>query len=81
MTIIPAGSSSRWDIPKPVNVVQLYLPHATLERVADEADTAAPVDLLERTGHPDPITSRLLMSAADALEGNAEPWMPCSGIN
>ena len=32
---------------------------------------AAPSDLLERTGHPDPITSRLLLSAADALEGNA----------
>ena len=37
--IIPQGSSSRWDIPKPVNVVQLYLPPATLERIADEADT------------------------------------------
>ena len=36
--IIPEGSSSRWDIPKPVDVVQLYLPHATLKRVADEAD-------------------------------------------
>jgi AraC family transcriptional regulator len=68
--IIPAGSSSRWDIPKPVNVVQLYLPHATLERVADEADTATPTDLLERTAHPDPVTSRLLLSAADVLEGN-----------
>ena len=74
--IIPAGSSSRWDIPKPVDVVQLYLPHTTLERVADEADTAAPIDLLERTGHPDPITSRLLLSAADALEGNASPGCP-----
>ena len=71
VTIIPAGSSARWDIPGPVNVVQLYLPHTTLERVAGEADTSAPGDLLERTGHPDPITSRLLMSAADALEGNA----------
>jgi len=68
--IIPEGSSSRWDIPKPVNVVQLYLPHATLKRVADEADTAAPIDLLERTAHPDPITSRLLLSAAGVLEGN-----------
>ena len=37
--IIPAGSSSRWDIPKPVDVVQLYLPHTTLERVAGEADS------------------------------------------
>jgi AraC family transcriptional regulator len=68
--IIPAGSSSRWDIPKPVNVVQLYLPHATLKRVADEAVTGTPTDLLERTAHPDPVTSRLLLSAADVLEGN-----------
>jgi AraC family transcriptional regulator len=68
--IIPEGSSSRWDIPKPVDVVQLYLPHATLERVAREADTAISTNLLERTAHPDPITSRLLLSAADVLEGN-----------
>jgi AraC family transcriptional regulator len=68
--IIPEGSSSRWDIPKPVDVVQLYLPHTTLQRVADEADTAAPINLLERTAHPDPVTSRLLLSAADVLEGN-----------
>ena len=69
VTIIPAGSSARWDIPGLVNVVQLYLPHTTLERVAGEANTTAPGDLLERTGHPDPITSRLLMSAADVLDG------------
>jgi AraC family transcriptional regulator len=68
--IIPAGSSSRWDIPKPVDVVQLYLPRTTLERVAREANAATPGDLLERTAHPDPITSRLLLSAADVLEGN-----------
>ena len=71
VTIIPAGSSARWDIPGLVNVVQLYLPHTTLERVAAEADQARSDNLLERTGHPDTITSRLLMSAADALEGNA----------
>ncbi len=71
VTIIPAGSSARWDIPGPVNVVQLYLPHRTLERVAGEADASTPGDLLERTGHPDPITSRLLLSASDALEGSA----------
>jgi AraC family transcriptional regulator len=68
--IIPEGSSSRWDIPKPVDVVQLYLPHKTLARVAAEADMAAPGTLLERTAHPDPITSRLLLTAADALESN-----------
>jgi AraC family transcriptional regulator len=71
VTVIPAGSTSRWDIHKPMHVVQLYLPHRTLERVAGEAGMAAPGDLLERTGHTDLITSRLLMSAADALEGNA----------
>jgi AraC family transcriptional regulator len=71
VTIIPAGSSSRWDIPGSVNVVQLYLPHRTLERVAGEADTSAPRDLLERTGHPDLITSRLLLSASEALAGSA----------
>jgi len=71
VTVIPAGSSSRWDIYQPLNVVQLYLPHATLQRVAHEADVAAPGDLVERTVHPDPVTSRLLLSGADALERNA----------
>lgn len=68
--IIPEGASSRWDIPKPVDVVQLYLPHATLKRVADEAEAVPSTDLLERTAHPDPLTSQLLLSAADVLEGN-----------
>ncbi|MGY8660985.1 AraC family transcriptional regulator [Bradyrhizobium sp. UFLA05-109] len=71
VTAIPAGSSSRWDIYQPLNVVQLYLPHATLQRVAHEADVAAPGDIVERTAYPDPVTSRLLLSAADALEGSA----------
>ncbi|MEH2534175.1 AraC family transcriptional regulator [Bradyrhizobium sp. AZCC 1588] len=71
VTVIPAGSSSRWDIYQPLNVVQLYLPQTTLKRVAHEAGTAAPGDLVERTAHPDLITSRLLLSAAEALEGSA----------
>ncbi|WFU13988.1 AraC family transcriptional regulator [Bradyrhizobium sp. CB3481] len=70
VTVIPAGSTSRWDIHQPMDVVQLYLPYRTLERVAGEAGMAAPSDLLERTGHPDLITSRLLLSAADVLEGS-----------
>jgi len=68
--IIPEGSSSRWDIPKPVDVVQLYLPHTSLARIADEAEIASPIELLERTAQPDPITSNLLLSAADFVEGN-----------
>ncbi len=71
VTLIPAGSTSRWDIHRPMHVLQLYLPHATLSRVADEADVAAPGDLLERTVHSDPVTSRLLMSAVDVLDGHA----------
>lgn len=72
MNIVPEGSSSRWDIPKPVDVVQLYLPDATLQRVAGEAGTAGTAELIERTAHPDTITSRLLLSAADLLG----PWRP-----
>ncbi|MCK1745689.1 helix-turn-helix transcriptional regulator [Bradyrhizobium sp. 139] len=71
VTIIPAGSTSRWDIHRPLHVVQLYLPQRTLLRIANEANTASPDDLLERTGHPDAITSRLLLSAADSIEGSA----------
>jgi AraC family transcriptional regulator len=26
VTVIPAGSTSRWDIPEPLNVIHLYLP-------------------------------------------------------
>ena len=71
VTVIPAGSTSRWDIYQPLSVLQLYLPQTTFNRVAHEAGTTAPGNLVERTAHPDPITSRLLLSAADALEGCA----------
>lgn len=70
VTIIPSGTSSRWDIGGAVDVLQLYLPHAILERVAAEADTSGPAPLLERTGHLDPTTSRLLMSASEVLDGS-----------
>ena len=70
VTIIPAGTSARWDIGGTVEVVQLYLPQTTMERVAAEADNASPAALQERTGHPDPITSRLLTTAAEAIEGH-----------
>jgi AraC family transcriptional regulator len=69
VTVIPAGSSSRWDIHQPMSVVQLYLPRPTLERISGEADKAAPRDLLERTAHPDLTISRLLISAVDFLDG------------
>lgn len=70
VTIIPAGSSARWDIAGAVDVVQLYLPQSTLQRVAAEAGRSAPEDLLERTGHVDATTARLLTTAIDALDGD-----------
>ena len=71
VSIISAGSSSRWDIHLPLNVVQLYLPQKTLERVASEANIPGSSNLLDRSAHPDPITARLLMSAAEVLDGSA----------
>lgn len=70
VTIIPAGTSARWDIGGAVDVVQLNLPQATIDLVAAEDDNASPAALQERTGHPDPITSRLLTTAAEAIEGH-----------
>lgn len=71
VTIIPAGSSARWDIDGKVDVLQLYLSQATINRIAAEAGKTAANDLLERTGHPDPTISRLLTMATDALDGGA----------
>lgn len=70
ITIIPAGSSARWDIPGSVNVVQLFLPQVELKRVAADVNKTGSTGLSERTGHPDPMTSRLLMCAADSLDGS-----------
>jgi len=70
ITIIPAGSRSRWDIFQPMEIIQLYLPQATLARVAGEVNIAVPTDLVERTADPDLVTSRLLVSAAESVEGN-----------
>src|SRR5215471_20277515 len=52
VTVIPAGSTSRWDIYQPLSVLQLYLPQTTLNRVAHEAGTTALGELVERTAHP-----------------------------
>jgi AraC family transcriptional regulator len=70
VTIIPAGTSARWDIAGTVDVLQLYLPQATLARIAGEAERGTPSELLERTGYPDPTTARLLLSAGDVLDGS-----------
>jgi AraC family transcriptional regulator len=71
VTIIPAGTSARWDIAGAVDVVQLYLPPIIIERISTEAGKAMPTGLVERTGYLDPVTSRFLVTAAEALEGNS----------
>jgi AraC family transcriptional regulator len=71
VTIIPSGSSARWDIAGKIDVVQLYLSQKTLERIATEAGSPAPISVIERTGHPDQTVSRLLMMAIDAVDGSA----------
>jgi len=70
VTIIPAGTSARWDIPGDVDVVQLYLPQGVLERISSEAGKTTSFDLVERTGHSDPITARLLTTATEVPDGN-----------
>ena len=69
VTIIPAGSSARWDIPGSVNVVQLYLAPLVFDQIAAQAGQAAPTDLLERTAYPDAIGAKLLSVATESLEG------------
>jgi AraC family transcriptional regulator len=53
-----------------IDVLQLYLTYTTPERVAREADRSRPGNVADRTAQPDTITSWLLLSAADAPEGN-----------
>ena len=71
VTIIPAGSSSRWDIPRPLMSFSSIFRTKRWSASPTKPKPPLPAILLERTAHPDPITSRLLLSAADALEGNA----------
>ena len=71
VTIIPAGSSARWDIPGRCRCHPALSSAHNARTRCPRSRCAAPGDLLERTGHPDPVTSGLLMSAADVMEGNA----------
>lgn len=68
VTIMPSGTSSGWDIGGAVDVLQLSLPQAILERLGAEAETSGPAPVRERTGDLDPTTSRLLMSASAVVD-------------
>jgi AraC family transcriptional regulator len=64
LTVIPAGSSSRWDIYGELDVVQLYLPPASLHELADETGYPGTVELVEVTAQLDPTAAHLLTMAA-----------------
>jgi AraC family transcriptional regulator len=59
ITFIPAGSSARWDIHGPMDIVQLYLSPELLDRVARECPGAAR-PLTESTARSDNIMATLL---------------------
>ncbi|MFB9947611.1 helix-turn-helix domain-containing protein [Rhizobium puerariae] len=59
ITFIPAGSSSRWDIHGPMDIVQLYLSPELLDRVARECPGPAR-PLIESTAQPDSVMATLL---------------------
>ncbi|WP_348862565.1 AraC family transcriptional regulator [Neorhizobium sp. Rsf11] len=59
ITFIPAGSSSRWDIHGPMDIVQLYLSPELLDSVAREGSRSAR-PLVESTAQPDNVMATLL---------------------
>lgn len=74
VTFIPAGSSSRWDIYGPLDVVQLYLAQEMFEQLADQAGYPVLEPLVESTAQQDSATASLLFMAHRSLseQGIAE---------
>jgi AraC family transcriptional regulator len=72
LTVIPAGSSSRWDIYGDLDVVQLYLPPASLLELAVEAGYRGAVELIEVTAQADATAAQLLSMAATTV-ASTEP--------
>jgi AraC family transcriptional regulator len=71
ITFIPAGSSSRWDIYGPMDIVQLYLSAEHLDRVA--AECPGPTrSLVESTARPDTFMATLLETIHRSSGGPAD---------
>src|SRR5229473_2070724 len=66
VTIIPAGSSARWDIPGLVDVIQLYLPHTTFEPIMGGLSPHALRRAIERLGSDSGTDVSLTALASDA---------------
>lgn len=71
LTIIPAGSSSRWDLEGPVDVMHFYLPPSLLQQTAERLDQASSGDIQLRTAHPDTTASQLLAMIMSTLDSSA----------
>lgn len=59
ITVIPAGSSSRWDIHGPMDIVQLYMAPQLLDHIAQECPGSTR-QLIEITAGPDAFLAALL---------------------
>ncbi len=59
ITVIPAGSSSRWDIHGPMDIVQLYMAPQLLDHIAQECPGSTR-QLIEITARPDAFLAALL---------------------
>ncbi|AMD57547.1 hypothetical protein AWN88_04725 [Agrobacterium tumefaciens] len=59
ITVIPAGSSSRWDIHGPMDIVQLYMAPQLLDHIAQECPGSTR-SLIEITARPDAFLAALL---------------------
>lgn len=68
ITFIPAGSTSRWDIHGPMDIVQLYLSPDLLDRVARECPGEGR-SLVESTAQQDNVMATLLTMAHQSSNG------------
>jgi len=69
ITFIPAGSSSRWDIHGPMDIVQAYMAPELLEQIAKECPGPT-TSLVESTARPDSLLATLLEKS---IEPSVEP--------
>jgi AraC family transcriptional regulator len=60
ITLIPDGHDGHWDISGPIEVSHVYLTDQRLQDSADQLAGGSRVDLVDRVGFDDPVTSRIL---------------------
>ncbi|MES1925434.1 putative transcriptional regulator, araC family protein [Salinisphaera sp. T31B1] len=71
LTIIPAGSSSRWDLDGPVDVMHFYLPPSLLEQTAEQLEQTPADEIRLCTARPDTTACQLLAMIMSTLDSSA----------